>query len=158
VGSRKFLVFTKQSPGPSPSLLLPLNPLCPLQITVVHLLLSVLPRVVFSMPMIPFPSLLSCPTRATASPEHPPAATSLPPRKAHRGALDLYLSCAPALHKPLHSVSSVPLPILEHPTQIPLPPFFFRSGKNQHCRGRLLFLTRARRPPVALQLQPESCL
>jgi hypothetical protein len=154
VGSLKFLVFTKQSPGPPPSLLLPLNPLCPLLLCSFALPPMQLPsdgrcadhrrpppasraptRRLLHAPDSFSPSL-SCPTCATASPEHLPATTASSPRKAHRRALNLYLSRASAPHQPLHSVPPVPLPILEHPTQIPLPPLFSRSGNDRHCRGQ----------------------
>jgi hypothetical protein len=55
-------------------------------------------------------------------PEHPPAATSSSPWRAHRGAPDLYLLRAPALPKLLHSVLLLLLPIPELQLRFPLPP------------------------------------
>jgi hypothetical protein len=55
-------------------------------------------------------------------PEHPPAVTSSSPWRAHRGAPDLYLSCAPALPKLLHFVLLLLLPIPELQLCFPLPP------------------------------------
>jgi hypothetical protein len=152
-GPSTFLNFQTSPPDPFPSLLppraraLPCSaqscsatgsaspPAAAVQAVAVHLLLPFHPRVIL------FPSQ-SCSSSLVASrarhgfPERPPAATSSSSWKAHRRALNLYLSRALAPHQPLRPIPPEPLAFLELPIHIPPPPFLFCSGNARHHRGQ----------------------